>query len=122
MWVSIRRRVVDAAECRRVWFSSAGVAVSIRRRVVDAAESEPPLTPGLMTSTFQSAAASWTRRNGVDQVAGGDGGGVSIRRRVVDAAESMPGGGLKIGKLFQSAAASWTRRNVRFQPHKPKPR
>ena len=60
--------------------------VSIRRRVVDAAES---WTASIASFSwwFQSAAASWTRRNG---------------RGV---------GWLPLHSAFQSAAASWTRRN-----------
>ena len=88
---------------------SASGQVSIRRRVVDAAES-CALIVATESVAFQSAAASWTRRNGHASPTFPDP-DVSIRRRVVDAAEWYSW--LAVGHLhmFQSAAASWTRRN-----------
>ena len=60
--------------------------VSIRRRVVDAAELQTAFAWKLLTM-FQSAAASWTRRNGATPTTVVANYFVSIRRRVVDAAE-----------------------------------
>src|SRR5487761_1124201 len=61
--VSIRRRVVDAAECPDTRARAELRRVSIRRRVVDAAE-YGQLKKYKIRDVFQSAAASWTRRNG----------------------------------------------------------
>src|SRR5487761_1368206 len=61
--VSVRRRVVDAAECAPRSANGGMKPVSIRRRVVDAAECGRGCPKSPPHSVFQSAAASWTRRN-----------------------------------------------------------
>src|SRR5487761_1891439 len=61
--VSVRRRVVDAAECAPRSANGGMKPVSIRRRVVDAAECGRGCPKSPPHSVFQSAAAAGTRRN-----------------------------------------------------------
>src|SRR5487761_1275798 len=118
--VSIRRRVVDAAESRpvmRLWGSAAGFNPPPRR-------GRGGITPGDASlgvcCWFQSAAASWTRRNWASPQ--------DAKNVVCFHPPPRRGrGGMwpcvtenDSTDVFQSAAASWTRRN-RVTFHGPLP-